>query len=170
MDGLLAARALRTDRLAAAQGQAALMTGGEGGARLLDHLGMPASPDTLLRLVKRMPGACRRGLRRPGRWQTDGTCSMMPCRSPCVGSPGRMRGSGGFHHSPERPSRAHSARERFHAAGVTPPLVPRAVCIAWRFMKRSAAGEPLLTISHRMGLARGTVRRYALAETPFHNG
>lgn len=55
MDGLLAARARRTDRLAAAQGRVALMTGGEGGARLLDHLGMPASPDTLLRLVKRMP-------------------------------------------------------------------------------------------------------------------
>ena len=31
--------------------------------------------------------------------------------------------------------------------------------------RRHAAGEPLLTISHRMGLARGTVRRYAQAES-----
>ena len=53
--GLLTSRARRTDRLAVARGRVALVAGGEAGARLLDHLGMPASPDILLRLVRRMP-------------------------------------------------------------------------------------------------------------------
>jgi transposase len=53
--GLVAPHARRTRRLAAAQGRVAVATGGEAGARLLGHLGMPASPSTLLRLVRRLP-------------------------------------------------------------------------------------------------------------------
>jgi transposase len=47
--------ARRTGRLAKAQGQTGAASGGEAGARLLSRLGMPASADTVLRLVKAMP-------------------------------------------------------------------------------------------------------------------
>src|SRR3954468_1717572 len=46
-----AVAARRTGRLADLQRQVALATGGEAGARLAGRLAMPASPDTLLRLV-----------------------------------------------------------------------------------------------------------------------
>jgi transposase len=52
---LVAPFARRTCRLAAAQGQTGLALGGEAGARLLAHLSMPASADTVLRLVKATP-------------------------------------------------------------------------------------------------------------------
>jgi transposase len=55
LPGLVAPYARRTGRLAAAQGRVAVTAGGEAGARLLDHLGMPAGPDTLLRLIRRLP-------------------------------------------------------------------------------------------------------------------
>jgi transposase len=47
--------ARRTRRLAAAQGQTGCALGGEASARLLSRLFMPASADTVLRLVKGMP-------------------------------------------------------------------------------------------------------------------
>jgi transposase len=47
--------ARRTCRLAAAQGQTGLALGGEAGARLLSGLSMPASADTVLRLIKATP-------------------------------------------------------------------------------------------------------------------
>ena len=47
--------ARRTRRLAAAQGQACAALGGEASARLLSHLSMPASADTVLRLLKGTP-------------------------------------------------------------------------------------------------------------------
>ncbi|MFL5289633.1 MAG: ISL3 family transposase, partial [Rhodopila sp.] len=47
--------ARRTCRLAAAQGQTGLALGGEASARLLCGLSMPASADTVLRLVKATP-------------------------------------------------------------------------------------------------------------------
>ena len=47
--------ARRTCRLATAQGQVGVVLGGETGAKLLRHLAMPTSPDTVLRLVRRMP-------------------------------------------------------------------------------------------------------------------
>jgi transposase len=53
--GLLDVRARRTRRLAAAQRALAVETGAEPGARLAAHLAMPASADTLLRLVRRAP-------------------------------------------------------------------------------------------------------------------
>ena len=52
---LLPPRARRTRRLARAQAKVGLALGGEAGARLLSHLAMPISPDTVLRLVRRMP-------------------------------------------------------------------------------------------------------------------
>ena len=50
---LLALRARRTDRLAAAQHSVGVALGGEAGARLLTRLAMPTSPDTMLRLVRK---------------------------------------------------------------------------------------------------------------------
>lgn len=58
--GLLDRGAQRTRRLAAAQRRAAVHVGGEAGARLLAGLAMPASADTLLRLVRRAPLPARR--------------------------------------------------------------------------------------------------------------
>jgi hypothetical protein len=52
---LLGPHARRTRRLAEAQGQVGVALGGEGGARLLQHLSMPASADTVLRLVRDLP-------------------------------------------------------------------------------------------------------------------
>jgi hypothetical protein len=52
---LLAPRARRTRRLATAQGRVGVTCGGEAGARRLHRLGMPASADTVLRLVRALP-------------------------------------------------------------------------------------------------------------------
>jgi transposase len=52
---LVAPRARRTRRLAEAQGRVGVASGGRGAARLLAHLAMPASTDTVLRLVRRLP-------------------------------------------------------------------------------------------------------------------
>jgi len=53
--GVAAAFARRTDRHAHALTAIAVALGGEAGARLAHRLGMPASPDTLLRLIRRAP-------------------------------------------------------------------------------------------------------------------
>ena len=53
--GLLDVRARRTRRLATAQRALAVETSAEAGARLARRLAMPASPDTLLRLLRRAP-------------------------------------------------------------------------------------------------------------------
>ena len=55
MPDLIAPHARRTGRLAEAQSQVGAALGGEAGARLLQHLAMPASADTVLRLVRRLP-------------------------------------------------------------------------------------------------------------------
>jgi hypothetical protein len=52
---LLRPRSRRTRRLAEAQGRVGVALGGEGGARLLQHLSMPASADTVLRRVRGLP-------------------------------------------------------------------------------------------------------------------
>jgi transposase len=52
---LAAPFARRTDRLAAAQAQTGLALGGAASARLLSGLSMPASADTVLRLIKATP-------------------------------------------------------------------------------------------------------------------
>ncbi|HEY0969364.1 MAG TPA: ISL3 family transposase [Gemmatimonadales bacterium] len=55
LPGLLDVRARRTRRLAAAQTAVAVEVGGEAGARLLERLAMPTSPDTLVRLIRCSP-------------------------------------------------------------------------------------------------------------------
>ena len=52
---LIRPHARRTGRLAEAQARVGAALGGEGSARLLQHLAMPASADTVLRLVRRLP-------------------------------------------------------------------------------------------------------------------
>jgi len=52
---LVAPHARRTARLAEAQGQFGAALGGKAAARLLQHLAMPASSDTVLRLIRRLP-------------------------------------------------------------------------------------------------------------------
>ena len=59
---LAAPHARRTARLTAALTQIAFVLGGEGGARLLAALGMAASPDTLLGLVRQAPLAAPPGV------------------------------------------------------------------------------------------------------------
>jgi len=51
----LAPWARRTRRLAATQGKVGVTCGGEAGARLLRHRGMPTSADSVLRLVRAIP-------------------------------------------------------------------------------------------------------------------
>jgi transposase len=55
--GVAGASARRTDRQGQALAAIAFVLGGEAGARLAGDLGMPASPDTLLRLIRRSPEA-----------------------------------------------------------------------------------------------------------------
>ncbi len=52
---LLKPYARRTQRLAKAQGRIGIALGGDAAARLLVHLAMPASADTILRLVRDQP-------------------------------------------------------------------------------------------------------------------
>ncbi len=52
---VLKRRARRTERLTERLWQVGMMLGGEGGARLAARLGMPSSPDSLLRLVRQGP-------------------------------------------------------------------------------------------------------------------
>src|SRR3954452_11395007 len=52
---LIRPHARRTSRLAQAQARVGAALGGEGSARLLQHLAMPASADTVLRLIRRLP-------------------------------------------------------------------------------------------------------------------
>ena len=52
---LIRPHARRTGRLAQAQARVGVALGGEGSARLLQHLAMPASADTVLRLIRNLP-------------------------------------------------------------------------------------------------------------------
>src|SRR3954454_19789228 len=52
---LIRPHARRTGRLAEAQARVGAALGGEGSARLLQHLAMPASADTVLRLIRSLP-------------------------------------------------------------------------------------------------------------------
>ena len=52
---LVAPHARRTDRLSKAQGRVGAALGGEAGAKMLQHLAMPTSADTVLRLIRRLP-------------------------------------------------------------------------------------------------------------------
>ena len=63
---LVRPRARRTSRLSQAQSRIGVALGGEGGARLLAHLSMPASAATVLRLVKALPMTTPEAPRRIG--------------------------------------------------------------------------------------------------------
>src|SRR3982750_3038256 len=52
---LIRSHARRTCRLAQAQARVGVALGGEGSARLLQHQAMPASADTVLRLIRNLP-------------------------------------------------------------------------------------------------------------------
>lgn len=60
---LLAPHAQRTDRLSNALYHIGQALGGAAGSRLLNHLQMPASGDTLLRLLRKQPPCNRQGVR-----------------------------------------------------------------------------------------------------------
>jgi len=64
---LVVPNARRTARLAQAQSQVGAALGGEAAARLLHRLAMPASPDTVLRLIRGLPLACAGTAARCGR-------------------------------------------------------------------------------------------------------
>jgi len=63
---LVRPRARRTNRLSQAQSRIGVALGGNGGARLLAHLSMPASAATVLRLVKALPMSTLEAPRRIG--------------------------------------------------------------------------------------------------------
>jgi len=235
---LLAPHARRTHRLAAAQGKVGVSLGGEAGARLLQHLGMPASGDTVLRLIRRLPlptTAPPRILgvddwaRRKGRaygtilvdLQRRRVVDLLPDRTSTVltdwlqrrhaikvvvrdrsteyargialGAPrakqvvDRWHLLGNVRQMVERWLAGVHARLR-KLPGVAAPdeQVPRRRRIFPRTRSETAAalgrrarrlalyeeirrrfnsGEALLAIGRAMGLARGTVRRYACAES-----
>lgn len=236
LPGLIAPHARRTRRLGAAQGRVGVALGGEAGARLLPHLRMPASPDTVLRLVRRMPLPARRApralgvddwARRKGRTygtilvdlerrratdllpdRTAGTFAAWLRRRPGIeviardrsteygrgaatGAPKAAQVADRWHlllnvrqmverwlagaHArlrrlPAVPATAGEAVRRAHAYPRTRAEVAASVDHRGRRMavyeevrRRHLAGEALLAIGRAMGLARGTVRKFAYA-------
>ena len=235
---LVAPHARRTRRLAAAQGRVAVAAGGEAGARLLRHLGMPASPDTLLRLLRQLPLPVTASPRAIGvddwalrKGRTYGTI-LVDLERRCVvdllpdRTSGRLaawlrdqhgiriltrdRSTEYAHGMTAGAPRARQVADRWHllvnmrqvverwlatvhgrlrrlppvaVPGGTPPrragAFPRSqaeiavgagsrarrLSLYDEVRRRRAAGEALLAISRGMGLARGTVRHYAAAET-----
>jgi transposase len=235
---LLAPQARRTKRLAQAQGRIGVALGGEAGARLLPHLAMPASADTLLRLVRRMPLPPHPTPRVVGvddwalkKGRTYGTIlvdlerrkvvDLLPDRSaptlttwlqdrPRIRVVARDRSTEYARGISAGASQATQVADRWHLllnarqmverwlAGTharlrkLPPLAgdERSSCRRTRAFPRTgseaaasadsrarwqaayaevrrrySAGEPLLSISRTLGLARGTVRKFAYAES-----
>ena len=237
---LLGPRARRTRRLAEAQGRVGVALGGEAGARLLQHLSMPASADTVLRLVRGLPlpepepprvvgvddWARRKGrtygtilvdLERrrvldllPGR--TAETLADWLRRQPQVavvtrdrsteyargialGAPGAAQVADRWHllanvrqvlerwlagaHArlrrlPPGPDLSTGARAGLRTRPFSRTGAERAARLGRRerrvalheeVRRRHVAGEKLLAISRAMGLAVGTVRKYACAES-----
>jgi transposase len=238
LPGLIAPHAHRTRRLAAAQGRVGVALGGEAAGRVLQHLGMPASGDTVLRLVRRLPLPRQPAPRILGvddwalrKGETYGTIlvdlerhrvvDLLPDRSAPtladwlrhhrgVRAVARDRSSEYARGISLGAPQAIQVADRWHLllnlrqmierwlAGAhgrlrrLPPIPGRRPAPArrtsafprtraeraasadsrarWRALydevrRRHAAGEPLLTISRRMELARGTVRKLAQAES-----
>jgi transposase len=237
LPGLIAPHARRTRRLGAAQGRVGAALGGEAGARLLPHLGMPASPDTVLRLVRRMPLPARRAPRALGvddwarrKGWTYGTIlvdlerrravDLLPDRSaatlaawlrrrPAIeviardrsteygrgaatGAPKAVQVADRWHlllnvrqmverwlagaHARLRRLPAAAAGEcsvrRAHAyprtraeAAASADYRRRRMAVYEEVRHRHLAGEALLAIGRAMGLARGTVRKFAYARS-----
>ena len=238
LPGLLAPQARRTYRLAQAQGRIGVALGGEAGSRLLPHLAMQASADTLLRLVRRMPLPAHPTPRVLGvddwalkKGRTYGTIlvdlerrkvvDLLPDRSaptlttwlqsrPRIQLVARDRSSEYARGIREGASRAKQVADRWHLLLNAREMVERWLSGAharlrrllplagekilscrrtrafprtrseaaasadsrarWQAIytevrRRSTCGEPLLSISRAMGLARGTVRKFAQAES-----
>ena len=229
----------RTRRLAEAQGRVGVALGGEAGARLLRHLAMPTSADTVLRLIRRMPLPEPEELRilavddwaiRKGR--TYGTvvvnlerrrmADLLPDRTsatvaewlrqrPGVAVIARDRSTEYVRAATLGASKAVQVADRWHLlanmrqalerwlhtvharlrhlaparlGGATVPprrdqafrrTGPERAAQAeqhgrWRtryeeVRQRHLAGEPLMSIARATGLARGTVRKFAHAES-----
>lgn len=236
---LLPPRARRTRRLARAQARIGLALGGEAGARLLPHLAMAASPDTVLRLVRSLPLPSPRAPRVVGiddwafrKGRTYGTLvvdlerrrplDLLPDRSGAsvaawlrrwpqiavvardrsteyaraatAGAPTAVQVADRWHlllnmrQAIERwLARAHARLRRLPALPTGDGRQPGQRLRAYRrsdaemaasgdrrarwlavyeeVRRRHRAGETLLAIARATGLARGTVRKYAHAET-----
>ena len=238
LPGLIAPHAHRTHRLAAAQGQVGVALGGEAAGRMLRQLGMPASGDTVLRLVRRLPlprcpaprilgvddWALRKG-------ETYGTIlvdlerhrvvDLLPDRSAptladwlrrhrgvravardrsteyargislgapravqvadrwhlllnlrqmverwLAGAHGRLRRLPSIPSGEPGPARRTSAFPRSRAErAASADSRARRKTLYEEVRRRHAAGEPLLSIGRGMRLARGTVRKFAQAES-----
>jgi transposase len=238
LPGLIAPHARRTRRLGAAQGRVGVALGGEAGARLLPHLGMPASPDTVLRLVRRMPLPARRAPRALGvddwarrKGRTYGTIlvdlerrravDLLPDRTattlaawlgrrPAIeviardrsteygrgaatGAPKAAQVADRWHlllnvrqmverwlagaHArlrrlPAAPVAGERSVQRAHAyprtraeTAVRADYRMRRMAVYEEARRRHLAGEALLAIGRAMGLARGTVRKFAYARS-----
>jgi transposase len=237
---LLGPRARRTGRLAETQGRVGVALGGEAGARLLERLSMPASADTVLRLVRGLPPpepepprvvgvddwALRKGRtygtivvdlerrrvldllpdrtaetladwlrRRPGIEVVTRDRSTEYARGVALGAPGATQVADRWHllanvrqalerwlagvHArlsrlPPRPgtpadarpgARAEPFRRSRAEAAARDGRRARRVALYEEVRRRYAAGEKLLAIGRATGLAVGTVRKYAYAES-----
>jgi transposase len=238
---LVAPYARRTRRLAEAQGRVGAALGGEASARLLPRLAMPASADTVLRLVRRMPlpeqpdppravgvddWAVRKGrtygtilvdlerrraldllpdrtattladwLRcRPGIGVVARDRSTEYARGVLLGAPAAVQVADRWHllanvrQALERwLAGAHARLRRLSPGPGTPAGArpgsrtgpfrrtraevaardgrrARRVALHEEVRRRHAAGEKLLAIARATGLAVGTVRKYAYAES-----
>ncbi len=236
---LVVPHARRTRRLAAAQGRAGVALGGEAGARLLRHLAMPTSADTVLHLIRRLPlpeveaprvvavddWAIRKGRsygtimvdlerrrvvdllgnrtsaavaewlrQRPGIEVVARDRSTEYARAATLGAPRAVQVADRWHllanmrqalerwlhtvHARLRrlvPARAGATTvmpRRDRAFRRTGPeraaQAERHGCWQTRYeevRRRHLAGEPLMAIARAMGLARGTVRKFAQAES-----
>src|SRR5919202_631539 len=238
LPGLIAPHAHRTLRLAAAQGRVGVALGGEAAGRMLRHLGMPASGDTVLRLVRRLPlprcpaprilgvddwalrkGATygtilvdlerhrvvdllpdrsaptladwlrrHRGIRAVARDRSSEYARGISLGAPqavqvadrwhlllnlrqmverwLAGAHGRLRRLPPIPGRRPGPARRTSAFPRTRAErAASADSRARWKALYDEVRRRHAAGQPLLTISRRMGLARGTVRKFAQAES-----
>jgi Transposase/zinc-finger of transposase IS204/IS1001/IS1096/IS1165 len=237
---LLGPRARRTLRLAEAQGRVGAALGGEGGARLLQRLSMPASAGAVLRLVRGLPlpepapprvvGVDDWALRKGRTYGTivvdlerrrvldllpDRTAETLAdwlrhqppvavvardrsteyARGIALGAPGAMQVADRWHLL----ANVRQVLERWlagsHARLCRPPPGPgtpaaaqpgsrtgpftrtraetaardgrraRRIALHEEVRRRHAAGAKLLAIGRAMGLAVGTVRKYAYAES-----
>ena len=241
MPGLVAPHARRTCRLGRAQSQVGAALGGEAGTRVLHHLAMPASADTALRRLRRLPLLEQDELRVIGvddwalcKGRTYGTivvdlerrrvADLLPDRTAetladwlrqrpgiravardrstecargiALGAPAAVQVAdrwpllANMRQAVERWLHTTHARLRRlpvpPADGEAAPVPPRrehafrrngperaaraASRTRWQaryeeVRRRHLAGEPLMTIARAMGLARGTVRKFARAES-----
>ncbi|PVE20270.1 ISL3 family transposase [Microvirga sp. KLBC 81] len=234
---LLKPHARRTRRLTKAQARIGIALGGEPGARLLVHLAIPASADTILRLVRNQPLPTRQPPRivgvddwamRKGRTygsilvdlerrkpiellpdRTAATFSAWLQRYPDIEIIARDRSSE-YAKGAATASKAIQVADRWHlllnarqmverwlagaharlrrlplvegspaASGRRARAYPRTRAeqaasadsrARWQTLyeevqRRYAGGEKLLAISRTMGLARGTVRKFAQADS-----